>query len=137
MTRRVKDTLVRDRDRPQFDRVRDRRLLALLALVPGALLAAGLGALLTGAPSMTVLMLLGSHFVTQFIVLLVYGALLMNDEGLERAGRALWAFAFVSAAPVALPIYYAARVRSRPRREGRIVVQRITHRRGSGALAAA
>ena len=91
---------------PQFDRCEDRSLLGAVSAVPGALLVLGLGAVLTGAAETVALALLSGHFITQFIVLLVYGALLTNDESLERLGRAMWAAAFLVAAPVALPMYF-------------------------------
>lgn len=96
---------------PQFDRVRDRRLLGVLALVPSALLALGVLTLLVqGTASTAGLVLLAGHVITQFIVLLVYGSLLSNDPGLDGLGRGLWAIGFVVSAPVALPVYYFTRV---------------------------
>ena len=98
-------------NRPQFDFERDRRLLGTVAFIPGVLLAVGLSALIAGAEYRAVLALLGGHFVAQFIVLLVYGGLVMNDEGLERAGRTMWWASFAVAAPVAVPLYFWFRVR--------------------------
>ncbi len=98
--------------RPQFDRRRDRGLLALLSVVPGALLLLALGTLLVqGVSSTAGLVLLAGHVITQFIVLLVYGSLLSNDRGLDGFGRAVWSIAFLFSAPVALPLYYRSRVR--------------------------
>lgn len=98
--------------RPQFDRRRDRRLLASLAYLPSVLLTLAVATLLVAGTSSSVgLVLLAGHFITQFIVLLVYGGLLTNDAGLEGVGRIFWALGFLFAAPVALPLYYRARVR--------------------------
>lgn len=99
--------------RPEFDRRRDRRLLGLLAYLPSVLLTLAVVTLLVAGPTSGVgLMLLGGHFLTQFIVLLVYGGLLTNDRGLEGVGRGFWALGFLFAAPVALPTYYHQRVRT-------------------------
>lgn len=106
--------------RPQFDRRRDRRLLAFLAVIPGVLLMLAAATLLAlGSSSGVGLVLLIGHVVTQFIVLLVYGSLVMNDRGLGGPGRALWASAFLFAAPLALPAYYWHRVRVPIQRERR------------------
>lgn len=119
--------------RPQFDAREDRALLGTVALIPGALLALGLGVGLTGRSDLVALALLAGHFLTQFIVLLVYGSLLMNDEGLDRTGRAMWVVGFLAAAPVALPIYYWYRVREPGRREPRGIVRDLSRLQLPGA----
>ncbi|UJR84068.1 hypothetical protein [Sandaracinus amylolyticus] len=97
--------------RPQFDRRRDRGLLGVLALTPGLLLTLAIATfLVAGTSSGAGLVLLASHVITQFIVLLIYGALLVEDEGLDPLGRALFAMTFLFGAPVALPVYYLLRV---------------------------
>ena len=119
--------------RPQFDAREDRALLGTVALIPGALLALGLGVGLTGRSDLVALALLAGHFLTQFIVLLVYGSLLMNDEGLDRTGRAMWVAGFLAAAPVALPLYYWYRVREPERREPRGFVRDLSRLQLPGA----
>ena len=119
--------------RPQFDAREDRALLGTVALIPGALLALGLGVGLTGRSDLVALALLAGHFLTQFIVLLVYGSLLMNDEGLDRTGRAMWVVGFLAAAPVALPLYSWYRVREPERREPRGIVRELPSRQLPGA----
>lgn len=114
-------------NRPQFDLERNRRLLGTVAFIPGALLAVGLSALIAGVEYDVLLALLGGHFVAQFIVLLVYGALLMNDEGLETAGRTMWWVSFAVAAPVAVPLYFWFRVRPGAPREPHAVVRDLSH----------
>lgn len=114
-----------DDESPQFRAGSDERLLGVTALVPGLLLVLGLAGVLTGTDSTATLALLAGHFVAQFIVLLVYVSLLMNDEGLDRVGRAMWAVAFVVAAPVALPVYYWVRVRAGKTPESRVEVREV------------
>jgi hypothetical protein len=114
-------------NRPQFDFRGDRRLLGTVACIPVALLAVGLWALVAGAEYRAVLALLGGHFVAQFIVLLVYAGLVMNDEGLERAGRTMWWVSFAVAAPVAVPLYFWFRVRPGAPREPHAIVRDCSH----------
>ncbi|AKF03091.1 hypothetical protein [Sandaracinus amylolyticus] len=113
---------------PELDRHRDRGILGVLALVPGSLLTLAIATIvIAGEPTGAGLVLLAGHFVTQFIVLLVYAALLVNDEGLDPLGRALFGATFLFGAPVALPVYYVLRVLipSRPEVRGRAIAVRL------------
>jgi hypothetical protein len=112
---------------PELDVRRDRSLLGALSLIPGALLVLALVTLaIAGTTSGAAMVLLAGHVVTQFIVLLAYGSLLMNDERLDTAGRWMWGATFLFAAPVALPVYFAARVLTPARPEPRVSVHELS-----------
>jgi hypothetical protein len=95
---------------PQFELTRDLAVLALVTFLPGVLLLVVLVAALAGVTGTTLLGLLFAHITAQFIVLVVYGTILVRDQTLDRLGRAMWAAMFLFAAPLSLPAYLLLRL---------------------------
>jgi hypothetical protein len=115
--------------RSQFGWRADRAILGMISLLPGFLFVAGV--VLTALDTTAGPLLLITHFITQFIVLLVFGSLLIADAGLDGGGRAMWAFAFLFAAPVAIPIYYVFRELVPPRAPRHVRVVDVSGEHGS------
>ena len=100
----------RAQEGPQIERHRDAWLLGLVSLLPGFLLVLALPALALRADLGVVL--LATHFVVQLVVLVVFTTTLASDASLGGVGRAVWGFAFLAAAPLALPLYWWIAIRS-------------------------
>lgn len=107
---------------PQFELSRDLTVLALVTFLPGLLLLAVGIAALAGVSGATVLGLLFAHITAQFIVLVVYGTILLRDEGLDQVGRFMWGAMFLFAAPLSLPAYLFLRVMRPVPKMGRVEV---------------
>ena len=117
---------------PQFELTRDLAVLALVTFLPGLLLLVVLGAALGGVSGATVLGLLFAHITTQFIVLVVYGTILLRDQGLDQVGRFMWGAMFLFAAPLSLPAYLFLRVMRPVPPMGRVEVVDVQPRDAGG-----
>lgn len=84
-----------------------------LAFLPTVLLAVTVLALLVsvtvtrgGATTDAVPMLFYTHVGAQFLTLLVFGKLMIENPKLTGAARGLWVVGFLFLAPVAIPLYW-------------------------------
>ena len=83
-------------------RPRSQIFLAFLSFVTTFLLLLGL---VTGwVPLLLV------HFVAQFMLVLVVGTVLWEDESIDQASRTVWVAAFLLMAPIAVPAYVVMHV---------------------------
>jgi hypothetical protein len=95
----------------------------ILAVMPLALLIVGgtlalLDVMVPGHHVLTDLaaMTLYMHFATQFLVLAIFGKLLLEHDEITATGRLWWGVFFLVLAPVAVFAYWIVHVMAEPRR---------------------